>query len=423
MACRFLLAVLIIIWGEQANGHELVDVNAACCGHYRQQRWDEYTHCVNRYGVVPACDGSRRGCYYGNQFFTVGETVAIIPEKCMKLVCVCITVHNNDDQSWLHLTDDGQMVADNSHTVQMKIVHVSGGCGCCQHDGEMFPNGTMKILDRSKCNISICVDGEWVPIQDDPCGPRNNGVRSNNRMDNIDTDDDLKTIRNTLHNPSFGDQELPLHGENTKDGGRMERMQESLSLSKYCYERADYCQLNCSNSSAQCHYVCQSDFDKCMPNRSDNARTFDGGVPENRIVYRRTRCCVYNLQHYFHGETIAIINDTYGRGCRKMYCYNSYIYTQNYECCCVEGNEVYSCYGHTTLPSSDHETCTIRKCCDGTIETSHEPGCCNENGIVYRPGAYLGYTSDYCHRKRCMEGKIIYENTGYYELPLGFSVG
>ncbi|XP_076033132.1 mucin-19-like isoform X2 [Oratosquilla oratoria] len=123
-------------------------------------------------------------------------------------------------------------------------------------------------------------------------------------------------------------------------------------------------------------------------------------------------CCFHEGRYYFEGETIALYNKSYGSDCEKDICLKGKVTKCYFECCCIEGNEMYSCYSDKALPSSNFETCTIRKCCDGFIHEFQEPGCCSVDGQVYKQYQEVGLTDDGCQIRRCIQGQVVLEDAG-----------
>ncbi|XP_076044019.1 uncharacterized protein LOC143027042 [Oratosquilla oratoria] len=406
MDSRFLILLPLVLWTEQVHGSRERNVTASCCNYYKQMMWDEYGKCVDSYGIVPICDGSKQGCYYGNRFYTEGETVATIPSKCIKLICSEVNVHSGSDGNF-NFGNGGQLVVDNARTVQMKIVHVSSGCGCCEDKGELFPNQTARILDRSICDISICIDGQWVSDYDDYDYSTSYYYYSYDyRADGLDKAEEARNegvnfefvnnIKGSQHDCEHGIQkciDACNKGTNSLDGAKQLK-EKCLHEFKNCSEKHQRNKID-------------HDDDKDIIDGSGRRRflgDYYGG---------HKKCCSHEGQYYIHEETISISSDSYGTNCRRRFCYYGYIRTRYSSCCCIENNEMYSCYEHRPLPSSDHETCSIRKCCDGIIETYHQPGCCYMNGQIYKPGQKLGYSKDYCQIQRCVDSEIIYEDAGY----------
>ncbi|XP_071514153.1 uncharacterized protein [Panulirus ornatus] len=163
------LMAAVITAGQVFGYPDLDDVGTThpCCHHWHRNSWPDFYSCVGLTGEKPMCEVSRQGCNYHGKTYKVGATVAVFPDKCLRLECVQhdafkTSVAGGDLDSERHLTDDGGLPAPSTELLvpMIESVTVDLGCGCCMRDGRMYPNG---YKDKIRGHVrQTCEDGTWV---------------------------------------------------------------------------------------------------------------------------------------------------------------------------------------------------------------------------------------------------------------------
>ncbi|KAK3865107.1 hypothetical protein Pcinc_029254 [Petrolisthes cinctipes] len=115
-------------------------------------------------------------------------------------------------------------------------------------------------------------------------------------------------------------------------------------------------------------------------------------------------CTTTLHQRFQHGEVVKVVTSLTGGGmCTRHTCHNGHI--KKDKCCCVGDGAVVACEGEESVVDS----CSHHVCRNGSLITTHYPGCCVEKGGRFNDGEMVedGGKSDLCYQWVCQQGVIV----------------